>query len=124
MPLKRRSLDHDTTAPITKGDLWDVRDSLSTSMYDGFKGVHERQDKTNGRVNAAHEALAGHGAKIRNLEQEIFNRSRRAKPDGDNEGTASFTMRDVKMIGFGGSAVIGFVLFLWKILPAILKVLA
>lgn len=123
LPPRRRSLDVDPTAPITKTDLWDVRDMIGGTMAAGFKGVHERQDKTNGRVNSAHEELSAHAAEIENLKRKVFAPARRLKKD-DEPDRATFTMRDVKMIGFGGGAVIGFVTFLWKVLPAILKALA
>jgi hemin uptake protein HemP len=41
--------NNDQTA-ATREDLRYLRDSLVEEMRDGFKGVYERQDKTNGRV--------------------------------------------------------------------------
>lgn len=125
-PPRRRTIDREPAAVVTKADLWDVRDMLASTMADGFRGVHRRQDTTNGRVNSAHERLAEHDAKLQSLRHEVFGVRGRAKsveaasPDGDGR---TFTMRDVRMIGFGGGAVIAFLMFLWKVMPAIERAL-
>lgn len=114
---RRRSLDRDPTAEVTKADLWDVRDKVVEAMVDGFKGVHDRQDKTNGRVNEAHGDLREHGTKIRNLEREVFERPRRVAPAPANASTKAptdrrITERDVKMLLAGAAALASAVSFL------------
>lgn len=62
---------------VTKDDVRDLRDTLLDEMRTGFAGVHERQDKTNGRVNHAHESLAAIDVRVKNVEREVFARPRR-----------------------------------------------
>jgi hypothetical protein len=108
---------------LTKEDLKDLR----LEMREGFKGVHDRQDKTNGRVNSAHELLREQGAKIRNLEQEVFDRRRHDRDDPDVpepvEDAKRITQRDVRMVIAGATGVVGFTALVWKVLPVLLKAL-
>ena len=36
---------------LTNGEICVKLDDLSKTIKEGFKGIHERQDKTNGKVN-------------------------------------------------------------------------
>lgn len=103
--------------PVDKDDLRDVRDTILEEMRAGFAGVHQRQDVTNGRVNAGEVQGATHEAKIRNLEAAVFRRSE-AKPDDEQRG---ITRRDVAMLSAGACGLGAVVTTLWKLLPLLLK---
>ncbi|HEX7048582.1 MAG TPA: hypothetical protein VF188_00085 [Longimicrobiales bacterium] len=109
--------------PVDKDDLRDTRDTILEEMRAGFAGIHQRQDVTNGRVNAGEIQGAMHGTKIRHLEAEIFNRragDRRVSSDPEQRG---ITRRDVQMVLAGASGLGAAVMFLWKVLPFLLKAL-
>ena len=46
-------MKNDLTHALQKRDI----EELTTKVSEGFKGVHERQDKTNGKVGANGEAI-------------------------------------------------------------------
>jgi hypothetical protein len=110
-------------AVVDKNDLRDVRDTILEEMRAGFAGVHERQDVTNGRVNAGEIQGATHAAKISNLEAEVFRRrsgDRGAHPPAPDGEQAGITRRDVAMFSAGAAALSAAVVFLWKVLPFLL----
>lgn len=111
----------------TKDDLREVQLDLREQITDGFRGVHNRQDVTNGRVGKAEVALGEHGARLRNVEREVFRRRRddqNQNGDGaDNAAVLAFsrrpvTVRDLKMFTTGVLVVIGVLLLFSKVLPA------
>lgn len=108
---------------VDKADLRDMRDTILEEMRTGFAGVHQRQDLTNGRVNAGEVQGATHAAKIRNLEAEVFGRrssDRHPPSDAEEKG---ITRRDAQMVAAGASGLGAAVMFLWKVLPFLLKAL-
>lgn len=107
---------------VTKDDLRDLRDTLTEQIREGFRGVHARQDTTNGRIQKVELIAAEHGVRLKNVEREVFPSSgRRDEPDERPKGFV--TERDVRVaLATLGSAG-GLVMFFWKLLPAILKVM-
>lgn len=110
--------------PVTKEDLWDLRDTLSRQNKDGFDGVHERLDVLNGRVGKNEVTGGEHGVRLINLEREVFKR-RRSDTDHDEpkDDAAPLTRRDLAVALATLSAAGAIVTFLWKVLPAIAKAL-
>lgn len=109
--------------PVTKEDLWDLRDTLSRQNKDGFDGVHERLDVLNGRVGKNEVQGGEHGVRLINLEREVFKR-RRSDTDDEAKDAAPITRRDLTVALATLSAAGAIVTFLWKVLPAMLKALA
>lgn len=107
---------------VDKEDLRDVRDTILNEMRAGFLGVHQRQDLTNGRVNAGEIQGATHEAKIRNLEATVFARRSSDAPPVEPE-QRGITRRDVQMVAAGASGLGVVILTLWKLLPVLLKAL-
>lgn len=109
---------------VEKDDLRDVRDTILEEMRSGFAGVHQRQDITNGRVNAGEVQGATHDAKIRNLEAVVFGRrdSDHAAPPVEEE-QRGITRRDVAMYSAGAGSLALVFVTLWKVLPILLKAL-
>lgn len=116
---------------VDKSDLWNLRDTILEEMRAGFKGVHERQDVTNGRVNAGEVQGAAHGVQIKNLEAEVFHRRKtdhyrhlhpvsKAPSTGDDR---SISQRDVRMVAIGAGGLTAIVGFFWKFLPFLVKAL-
>lgn len=93
-----------------------MRDTILEEMRAGFAGVHQRQDVTNGRVNAGEVQGAKHETQLRNLEAAVFKRGRGADND-DADDARGLTRRDAYMFAAGISALGAVVVFLWKILP-------
>lgn len=99
----------------------DMRDQILREMHQGFKGVHHRQDQTNGRIQKLEDDRGRHDERIEDLEEESesFHQHRRAtdpKPDdeGDGEGdNRRLTQRDARLFVFGAGAAVG----LFKLLP-------
>lgn len=106
-------------AEVTKADLHDTRDMLLKQISDGFAGVHRRQDLTNGRIATVEGVTREHGVQIKNLEREVFRRSRDGK--GDTTDGRRITERDVRMVVAGASGVVAIVTLFWKVLPLLLK---
>jgi hypothetical protein len=111
--------------PVTKADLWDLRDSLGRTLKEGFTGVYSRQDATNGRVRQGEILSAEHSIRLKNLEREMFPEGGRRKTDPDaRPSLTTVTERDVKLVIatlVSAFAVLG---FFTKLLPFILKALA
>lgn len=84
---------------VTKEDLRDLRDTIVDQMRDGFSGVYERQDKTNGRLLKAEERGTEHDVKVKNLEREVFHRHRRRADPMSTAAAATtgVTQRDVRI---------------------------
>lgn len=107
---------------VTKDDLWDLRDTLTEQIREGFRGVHARQDTTNGRIQKAEVALAEYGVKVKNLEREVFPPSggrRKVDPVARPKGYVS--ERDVRVVLATLGTTGGVIAFFWKLLPAILR---
>lgn len=98
---------------MTKEDLRDTRDTILEQMRTGFKGVYDRQDKTNGRLLVAEKQGTEHEMKLRNLEREVFNR-RHAQRRGSEVSSSrlAITQRDVMI-------VLGSIGGLWAVLKAV-----
>jgi hypothetical protein len=111
--------------PVTKSDLWDLRDSLGRTLKEGFAGVYARQDATNGRVRQGEIQDANHSVRLQNIERELFsNEGGRRKGDPSERTTTSVTERDVKLV-IGTLATAGTLIgFFWKVLPLLLKAMA
>jgi hypothetical protein len=111
---------------VAKADLWRLEDVFTRTLEQGFKGVHDRQNITNGRVNDAHEKLADHNRALKNLNAEVFGRPRRegapapAPVKADDSGV---TQRDVRMFVAGIGSLTLVAGFFWKFLPFLLKAL-
>ena len=118
----------------------DMRDQILREMAAGFKGVHARQDKTNGRIDGLQERAARHEERfvaierehgeqcerveVLEREREAFFQHRRAsdplppvaivstskEETGDNR---RITQRDVRVLVLGA----GGALALFKLLP-------
>ncbi len=58
----------------------DMRDQILRVVDTGFRGVHHRQDITNGRINGLEEEKGRHDERITALEaeREVFHQHRRA----------------------------------------------
>lgn len=111
-----------TEQVATKSDMNRIRDELVDMLRDGFKGIHSRQDITNGRVNKNENGLADHNARLKNMEREIFHRRRSDRGDDDEtRENRPLTRREFRIVyvtlGSAGAAV----LFIWKVMPAIVK---
>lgn len=109
----------------TKDDLREVQVDLRDRIREGFDGVHKRQDVTNGRVGKAEISLGEHGVRLANMEREVF---RRRRTDRSNTTIMSFdrhsiSLRDLRMFTTGILLVVGIIIFLSKISPAIMKVI-
>jgi hypothetical protein len=125
--------------PVTKDDLWDLRDTLSAqSARDraalaeqferGISGMHERLDTLNGRVGRGEVQGGEHGVRLVNLEREVFKRQR-AGSDSDataerRDDSSPITRRDLKVAGYVLAAAAGTLGFLFKLLPWALKAIA
>lgn len=104
---------------VTKGDLNDLRDFITDEMRRGFAGVHARQDITNGRVGRSEVEIGKQDVRLKNIEREVFHRRRTDRPRIE-EGV---TTRDVRVVWATLAAVGAVVMFFWKLLPAIQRVL-
>lgn len=114
--MERGTVEH----TVTKADLNDLRDFLTRQIQEGFRGVHERQDVTNGRVNAHATAIAvlqdrGRRARVRRAE-DIAEASDDNVPDPDNKALTRHELRLV-MATLGAAGVSA--LFIWKVVPLI-----
>jgi hypothetical protein len=115
---------------VGKDDLKEVRDEIIEEMRDGFRGVFQRQDTTNGRVREGEIRAATHDIRIKHLEQGFEKQrdpfDRRHHDSGvipEVKAEPKISERDVKLVlGTLGSA--GTVLVFFKqILPWIVKAL-
>lgn len=106
---------------VTKDDLWDLRDTLTEQIREGFKGVHARQDTTNGRIQKAEVALAEYGVKLKNLEREVFPTGGRRKVDPIERPKGYVSERDVRVAVVTLTSAGAVITFIWKLLPAILR---
>lgn len=97
---------------VTKDDLWDVRDQLTAQITEGFRGVHARQDKTNGRIGAAEIEAGKHQERIAALERDIREVKRASTPRVSDEGSRRITTRDVSIIIATLIAIGGLIQFL------------
>lgn len=122
--------DLQTLSDGFKNDLRDLRDVLTEQIRDGFKGVHERQDVTNGRVGKGEVELGRQDTRLTNMERELFRRRRgdRARGDGEDahrQPTAAedkaLTRRDLYTVVATLGAAGAFWAFVVKVLPAIVK---
>lgn len=108
---------------VTRDDLRDLRDTIVDEMRAGFRGVHERQDVTNGRISKAEADLGRLDVRAKNLEREVFDRHRPDAPTplpvepSPAARDRRITERDVRMLLAGASAVVAIVTLLWKVLP-------
>lgn len=104
--------------------LNDVRDQLGKQIEAGFLRVNTRLDILNGRVGKGEIESAIHQAKLENLEREIFPRGGRRKVDPIARPKGNISERDVRVvlatIGIQTSAL----LFVFKVLPYIMKAIA
>lgn len=115
--------------PITRDDMLrtEILD-LRQEMRDGFvevkqglKGVHARQDTTNGRIGKNELSIGVASSKIKNLEREVFHRRR----DDFTRLPARFvTRRDIKVVL--GTLTFTFSVFalIWKLIPILRALLA
>lgn len=114
---------------VTKQDLNELREFIK----EGFKGVHDRQDITNGRVQKGEIEQARVDEALRNLGREVFSRRRdddqgdiaRAKAAAAVVAVAedkAVTRRDLYTVGATLCGVGAFWAFMEKILPLLLKV--
>lgn len=105
---------------VTKDDLRDFRDEVR----EGIKGMHARQDKTNGRIGALEVQNGRFDERLEAVERdnEAFHLHRRAtdpppapKPtkDGESGDDRRLTQRDVSVFVLGAGGAIG----LFKLLP-------
>ena len=105
---------------------------LQDSIRDGFKGVHDRLDRVNGRldkhdmsINTLTPDVAGHTAQLRNLNREVFDRPRRASsvPD-EKDDLRPIAVRDLRTVVIGATTVLAAIAALIKYGPWILKVIS
>jgi hypothetical protein len=126
--LRRRAADRNPDVAgdtVKKEDLWRLETLLTEELKEGFAGVYQRQDKTNGRVNAAERDLTEHTVRLKNVERELFDRPRRSGPtpasqDGESAATGErrgITEREVKVFVAGVTAAVAVLLFFWKVWP-------
>lgn len=111
---------------VDKEDLRDLRDTLTALINEGFKGVHARQDVTNGRIQKAEVEAGRQDIRLKNLERDVFHRrqtDRRptAAEDKPDEESRALTRRELRIVLATLSAAAGIVTFVWKVLPAIVK---
>lgn len=107
-----------------KEDLRDLKNDIVTEMRSGFKGVHDRQDSTNGRIGKAEVALGELRVRTVNLEREVFPRHR-GEPltpapmvsEPPQSRDRRVTERDVRMVLAGAGGAAALLVFLWKVLP-------
>jgi hypothetical protein len=111
--------------PVTKSDLWDLRDSLGRTLKEGFTGVYSRQDATNGRVRQGEIISAEHSIRLKNLERELFPEGGRRKddPPGRPPDHTSYE-RDVKIVMATLAAAASAILFFWKLVPLMARSIA
>src|SRR5687768_8120072 len=64
---------------VTKEDLTE----LKRLIENGFKGVHDRQDVTNGRVQKGEIEQARADVRMTNVEREVFRRQRETREDAE-----------------------------------------
>lgn len=115
---------------LTREDLIDLRNMLSTRLDTGFSDLNERLDVLNGRVGRGEVDLGKHDIRLTNVEREVFRASTRRPdpPDEDRrappeEDRLAITRRDVNVAIATVCGAGGVVTFLWKILPAVIRFL-
>jgi len=113
--------------PVTVGEFTRAFEALSRQLADlqttGRQTLAEAR-KTNGRVNGLEAQAAEHGAKLRNLEREVFHdHAEHAPPTvpaatGDN---APITRRElyIAVVAFG--AAFGVLFGLMRLMPALMS---
>ncbi len=95
-----------TDSLVDKQDFREFRDE----MREGFKGVHERQDKTNGRLLEVEKIQFGHTAEIKGINGDLHRRheARRSTDPPPEDGPKSpITRRDVTLVIGTAGTVIG-----------------
>lgn len=111
---------------VTRDDLAESRELILGEMRRGFQGVHDRQDRTNGRVQTLEIEQGRQDERIKNIGKEVFGRragDRRQEPppaaaDASSE-SRPITRRDVwiSVVSIGGA--VAFVKFLAWVGPAL-----
>jgi hypothetical protein len=112
-------------------DLKGIRDEILDTLREGFRGVHARQDVTNGRVRAGEILTAEHSIRLKNIEREIFEKRDPFDRRRDESGVHTVVRqiedrpweRDVKIVLGTLGSVGGVVLFFKQLLPWLVKVL-
>lgn len=104
-----------TDSLVDKNDWLELREDIRA----GFKGVHERQDRTNGRLLDVEKVQTGHVENIKEIQRILFRR-RSARREGDPPPPAdektSISQRDVKIVlGTAGTVWAGFKGLAWLI---------
>jgi hypothetical protein len=99
---------------VDRNDLQLLRDSIIDEMRAGFRGVHQRQDVTNGRLLKAEAEVTRHSERIKTL----FRISDRRRTEaGGVEENRRLTQRDVRIFSAGGGAVLAAFYFIKAVLP-------
>lgn len=73
----------------------DLRDTLTEAVEKGFRGVHDRQDITNGRVQKGEIDQARTDEAIKNLGREVFGRR---QEDDRARAAAAVVVRDAAAV--------------------------
>jgi hypothetical protein len=127
--------------PIDRDDLNDLRDhltglfredirGLSDTVREGFRGVHSRQDTTNGRLNTHEGQIAALATKVLHVEGEVFTRRATDRaplpliPPATDSEQKWVSNRDVRIVVatlIAVSATITFVQKVWPLLAALVK---
>jgi hypothetical protein len=114
---------------VGKDDLKEVRDEIIEEMRDGFRGVFQRQDTTNGRVREGEIRAATHDIRIKHLEQgfekqrDPFDRRHDSGIIAAVKSEPKISERDVKLVVGTLGSVGSVVIFFKQVLPWIIKVL-
>lgn len=100
-----------TDEHITTREFTAFQRAVTDALAEGFRGVHERLDRVNGRldkhddaIGAVTQRVAANGVKIDNLNREVFPSGRTRKHEGENE---PITLKDLKRALWVGGAVLG-----------------
>jgi hypothetical protein len=127
--------NHNDQTAATREDLRDLRDTLADAMRDGFKGVHDRQDKTNGRVlKTEHDVirmdvtLQAALERIKTIFKMLDRRLRREGDPQDEEGEYIDAPRRKQystkvLVGSVVGATLAISEALQRIIPAVLEAL-
>lgn len=109
----------DTNDHVTARELNRAVETLEKTMAAGFAGINNRLDKLNGRTDK-NESVVGNlrshvaelGAKITNLNREVFDRGHR-NPTTDPD-QKPLTRRDLTVAIAAGTVVVGILIWLFN----------
>jgi hypothetical protein len=104
-------------------------EQIMRAVETGFKGTHARHDRTNGHIDELQEATAGHAVHIEGLLKATDEQRRRLevverpRPSSHPRRRASdgVRYRDVKLVLATLGAAGAVVLFIYQVLPALIR---